>query len=83
MLSKIQKFNKAKKVLKHMLFSFSVFENMEEKSLCIANSYVAVSQYYYILMEFDEVCYFLGSYNFFYSYKNYDYLGLVMGSKSY
>ncbi|XP_050063846.1 uncharacterized protein LOC114126471 [Aphis gossypii] len=53
-LSKIQNFIEAKKVFKLMLFTLSVFENMKEKSLCIANSYVAVSQYFYLLMEFDE-----------------------------
>lgn len=39
-----------------MLCTISVLEKMKEKTLSTANAYVAVSQYYYVLMEFNEVC---------------------------
>lgn len=33
----------------------TIIENTEGRTLCIAYAYIAVSQYYYVLMEFNEV----------------------------
>lgn len=39
-----------------MLHTITVLENMDGRELCIAYAYVALSQYYYVLMDFNEVC---------------------------
>ncbi|XP_050441691.1 amyloid protein-binding protein 2 isoform X2 [Adelges cooleyi] len=46
--------DEAKEVLQHILIMIDIVENSDKKKLCIAYSYVAVSQYYYQLMEFGE-----------------------------
>lgn len=55
-MSNYHNFDEAKVVLQHMLQTIGIIEKLEERTLCIAYAYVAVSQYYYVLMEFNEVC---------------------------
>lgn len=63
-----------------MLHTIGVIEKIERRKLCIAYAYVAVSQYYYVLMEFNEVCHlFYRNIMFLYFYYKCDNLGLVMG----
>lgn len=50
-------FDEAKIVLKYMLNTISIIENIEGRKLSIPYLYYAVSQYYYIFMEFDKVGY--------------------------
>lgn len=38
-----------------MLYTIDKIEQLEGRKLCIAYAYVAVSQYYYQLMEFKQV----------------------------
>ncbi|XP_060840464.1 amyloid protein-binding protein 2 isoform X2 [Rhopalosiphum padi] len=53
-VSNYHNFDEAKVVLQHMLQTIGIIEKLEERTLCIAYAYVAVSQYYYVLMEFNE-----------------------------
>jgi len=55
-VSNFNDFDKAKKILRQMLYIINVFENMKERPLNTAYAYIAVSQYYYVLMEYNEVC---------------------------
>jgi len=57
-VSNYHNFDEAKIVLQHMLHTIDIIEKIEGRQLCIAYAYVAVSQYYYVLMEFNEVCNF-------------------------
>lgn len=54
-MSNYHNFDEAKIVLQHMLQTIDIIEKIEGRTLCIAYAYVAVSQYYYVLMEFNEV----------------------------
>lgn len=54
--SNYHNFDESKIVLQHMLNTISILENMEGRTLCIAYAYVSVSQYYHLLMEYNEVC---------------------------
>lgn len=53
-VSNYHNFEEAKVVLQHMLHTIGIIEKIERRKLCIAYAYVAVSQYYYVLMEFNE-----------------------------
>ncbi|CAI6343297.1 unnamed protein product [Macrosiphum euphorbiae] len=53
-VSNYHNFDEAKIVLQHMLQTIDIIEKIEGRTLCIAYAYVAVSQYYYVLMEFNE-----------------------------
>jgi len=63
-LSKLNKYNEAKIVLKYMTNIIKIIEKMEEKAFNMAYAYVAISQYYYALLEFDKVSYFFRVYPF-------------------
>ncbi|XP_025192683.1 uncharacterized protein LOC112592747 [Melanaphis sacchari] len=52
--TKSQKFNNAKVVLQHLLYTINIIEQIVARKFCLSYSYVAVSQYHLILMEFDE-----------------------------
>lgn len=65
--SKYQNFDDV--VLQHMLRTINIIEQIEERTLCIAHAYLAVSQYHYTSMAFNEVCYFLGVFNFIFLYE--------------
>ncbi|XP_050526374.1 amyloid protein-binding protein 2 isoform X2 [Daktulosphaira vitifoliae] len=52
-LSNFYNFDEAKLVLQYILETLKTLE-LQKKKICIAYSYVAVSQYYYQLMEFKE-----------------------------
>lgn len=60
MLSDYHNFKDAKIVLSHMLHTIDIIKQIKERTLCIAYACVAVSEYYFILQQFDEVCYFFG-----------------------
>eukprot|EP00102_Acyrthosiphon_pisum_P002584 XP_001944165.2 PREDICTED: amyloid protein-binding protein 2 isoform X1 [Acyrthosiphon pisum] len=53
-VSNYHNFDESKIVLQHMLQTIDIIEKIEGRTLCIAYAYVAVSQYYYVLMEFNE-----------------------------
>lgn len=53
-VSNFNDFDEAKIVLHHMLCTISILEKMKERTLSLAYAYIAVSQYYYVLMEFNE-----------------------------
>ncbi|XP_025191948.1 uncharacterized protein LOC112592163 [Melanaphis sacchari] len=52
-LSKLHEFDEAIKVLKHTLHIINLIEMIEKRSFSIANACVAVSQYYYLILEYD------------------------------
>ncbi|XP_060845876.1 uncharacterized protein LOC132925501 [Rhopalosiphum padi] len=52
--SKYQNFDDADVVLQHMLRTINIIEQIEERTLCIAHAYLAVSQYHYTSMAFNE-----------------------------
>ncbi|KAL5242886.1 hypothetical protein ACI65C_010296 [Semiaphis heraclei] len=53
-VSNYHNFDEAKIVLQYMLHTIAIIEQIEGRKICIAYAYVAVSQYYYVLMEFNE-----------------------------
>lgn len=55
-VSNYYNYQEAKFVLPLTLEMINIFEKMEEKNLCIAHAYVAVSQFHFIFMNYDEVC---------------------------
>jgi len=64
-VSKLYKYVEAKIVLKHMTNTIEIIENIKERTFSMAYAYVAISQYYYALLEFDQVSCFLGIYLIF------------------
>jgi len=58
-VSKLHKYDEAKTVLKYMTNTIEIIEKIEEITFSMAYAYVAISQYYYALLEFDKVSYFL------------------------
>jgi len=54
-VSNYHNIGEAKVVLQHMLHTINIIEQIKERTLCIAYAYVAVSQYFYVLREFDLV----------------------------
>lgn len=59
MLSNSYNFDEAKKILQDMFDIIAISENMNNKEICISYAYVAVSQYYYVLMKYNEVCFYI------------------------
>lgn len=59
MVSNSYNFNKGKRILHLMLDVISISEQIDNKELCISYAYVAVSQYYYVLMKYNEVCFYI------------------------
>lgn len=55
-MSNYHNFDEAKVVYGHVLQTISILEKIEGRKLCIAYAYVSVSQYYYVLMEYNQVC---------------------------
>lgn len=55
-MSNFHDFDEGQIVLQLMLVAINTLEQIEGRTLCIAYAYVALSQYYYVLMEFNEVC---------------------------
>ncbi|XP_016656194.1 amyloid protein-binding protein 2-like [Acyrthosiphon pisum] len=47
-------FVEAKEVLQNLIYTIDIIEELEERTLSISYSYLAVSQYYYVLLEFDK-----------------------------
>lgn len=80
MASNYYNFVEAKKVLQDLVKAIDIIEQLEERTLSISYAYLAVSQYYYVLLEFDKVYFLFLRYLVFYFYIKSGYLGLVLGS---
>jgi len=50
--------DEAKVVLQNILQTINIIEQIEERTLSLSYAYLAVSNYHYVLMEFDKVCSF-------------------------
>jgi len=49
-------FDEAKVILSHILSNIKHLEQIKESRLYLINAYVSVSQYYYVLFDYNEVC---------------------------
>jgi len=49
-------FDEAKVVLSHILKNIELLEQTGERHLHIINAYIAVSEYYFVIVNYNEVC---------------------------
>lgn len=59
MVSNSYNFDKAKEIVQLMIGVITASEESDNKEICISYAYVAVSQYYYVLMKYNEVCFYI------------------------
>lgn len=52
-------FDDGNEVLQHMFHTIHIIEQIEEKTFCTANAYLAISKYYCAFLKYYEVCYFI------------------------